>query len=216
MSVSMWFVGLDLGQMQEYSALAVLERTAAFEPGSRQQVTRYAVRHLERFALGTPYAEVYDRITTLFAKPPLRHGYLTVDQTAVGKAVIDLLQARELPLHLLPVTISSGHAVTRLDTGGWLLPKKHLVGVLQVLLQAGRLQVAASLTEAPTLVQELLNFKAKITPASEKEAFEDWREGVHDDLVLAVALAAWQGERAPMCQDYRPYVILPAWAESGR
>jgi hypothetical protein len=37
------------------------------------------------------------------------------------------------------------------------------------------------------------NFKAKIT-ASANETFEAWREGQHDDLVLAVALAVWGGE----------------------
>ena len=29
------------------------------------------------------------------------------------------------------------------------------------------------------------------------ETFDTWREGVHEDLVLAVALACWQAEREP-------------------
>jgi hypothetical protein len=33
----------------------------------------------------------------------------------------------------------------------------------------------------------------KITPTA-NEAFGAWREGAHDDLVLAVAIAAWEGE----------------------
>ncbi len=59
----------------------------------------------------------------------------------------------------------------------------------------GRLQVARSLPEAPLLVREMENFQARITLARD-EAFEAWREGEHDDLVLAVALAAWLGEQA--------------------
>jgi hypothetical protein len=51
------------------------------------------------------------------------------------------------------------------------------------------------LPEAELLVKELQNFKVKITAAA-NEVFGEWREGQHDDLVLATALAAWAGERA--------------------
>jgi hypothetical protein len=54
-------------------------------------------------------------------------------------------------------------------------------------------------------VQELLAFRVKVT-ASANETFEAWRERDHDDLVLAVATAAWVGERVTQ----RLYVW--AWA----
>jgi hypothetical protein len=44
------------------------------------------------------------------------------------------------------------------------------------------------------LVQELLNFKAK-PPTASGDTYEAWREGPHDELVLAIARAAWVGER---------------------
>jgi hypothetical protein len=75
------------------------------------------------------------------------------------------------------------------------VPKKELVGVLQVMLQARRIKVAPTLPEAATLVRELTTFQVKITPAA-NEVFGAWREGQHDDLVLAVAIAVWQAERA--------------------
>lgn len=43
------------------------------------------------------------------------------------------------------------------------------------------------------LINELLSFKVKITPNAH-DTYGTWREGVHDDLVLAVALAYWIGE----------------------
>jgi hypothetical protein len=49
---------------------------------------------------------------------------------------------------------------------------------------------------AATLVRELQNFQVKITAAA-NETFGVWRDGQHDDLVLAVALASWWGERNP-------------------
>ena len=80
------------------------------------------------------------------------------------------------------------------------VPKKELVGTLQVLLQTRRLQVSRSLPDAAVLVQELENFRAKVT-AAKKETLESWREGRHDDLILAVAMAAWLGEKALTMPD---------------
>jgi hypothetical protein len=65
------------------------------------------------------------------------------------------------------------------------------VTVTQVLLQNGRLKVAASLPEAETLRRELLNFRVKIDPQTAHDSYEHWREGDHDDLVLAVSMGAW-------------------------
>ena len=84
--------------------------------------------------------------------------------------------------------------VTILDSGFWQVPKKDLVSTLQVLLQSRRIKVAPSLPESQTLVQELMSFRAKATLAS-NDTLDAWREGPHDDLVLAVAIAAWQSER---------------------
>jgi hypothetical protein len=48
-----------------------------------------------------------------------------------------------------------------------------------------------------------LAFQVKVT-ASAHETFGSWRENAHDDLVLAVALAAWLGERR-----HRLHVLAP-------
>jgi hypothetical protein len=71
------------------------------------------------------------------------------------------------------------------------VPKRDLVTVTQVLLQNGRLRVAAGLPEAETLKRELLNFRVKIDPRTAHDSYEHWRESEHDDLVLAVSMAAW-------------------------
>jgi hypothetical protein len=92
-----------------------------------------------------------------------------------------------------PITITAGHDVVQ-DGAGWHVPKKELVSVLQVLLQSRHLQVARQLPMAAVLVKELESFRVKIT-ASAHETFEAWRERDHDDLVLAVALAAWVGHQ---------------------
>ena len=77
------------------------------------------------------------------------------------------------------------------DRDGYRVPKKDLVGAVQVLMQNARLRVAASLAEAATLRAELQNFRMKQNAATAHESYEHWRDGDHDDLVLAVAVAAW-------------------------
>src|SRR5262249_55471850 len=95
---------------------------------------------------------------------------------------------------LRPALITAGHAVTAGDDGSWHVAKKELVSGLQVLLQTRRLQIARALPEADLLVKELQNFRVKVTVAA-NGVFEAWREGQHDDLVLATALACWWAEQ---------------------
>jgi hypothetical protein len=209
-----YVVGLDLGQTQDYTALAVLERsrwveeplvsygamgrvetipaspTALFPAASER---RYAARHLERFPLGTSYPEIVDRVAQLFAEAPLANSTLAVDETGVGRAVVDLLRKARPRCTMRPITITAGNAIVA-DGAGYHVPKKELVGNLQVLLQSRRLQVAKSLPDAAVLIQELEAFRVKITTAA-NEIFEGWRDRDKDDLVLAVAMAAWVGER---------------------
>ena len=74
------------------------------------------------------------------------------------------------------------------------VPKRDLVSVLQVLFHSKRLKIAAGVNERDTLLGELANFSAKITQHA-NDTYEAWREGQHDDLVLALALACWSFER---------------------
>ena len=194
------FMGLDLGQQSDPTAIAIAEQGHGplGETDWERQVPaerRYAIRHLERLPLGTSYPAVVTRICALVAQPPLLGAaQLAVDATGVGLPVVDMLRAAPLyDTPLYPVLITSGDHVTE-DRGIYHVPKRTLVAHLQVLLQAERLKIAAALAEAVTLTRELLNFKIKITAAA-NDVYGVWREGQHDDLVLAAALAIWLGEQ---------------------
>jgi hypothetical protein len=189
-----YFLGLDLGQTQDFTALAVLERQPLSAGAAATAKADFALRHLRRFPLGTPYTKIVSAVTTMRKSGPLNGATLIVDQTGVGRAVVDGF--RQAVGGVVPVTITGGHAVTVTDDGSWHVPKKELVTSLQVVLQSRRLQIARGLAEAATLVHELQQFQVKIT-ASAHETFGVWRAGQHDDLVLAVALACWWAERCP-------------------
>ena len=49
-----YFLGLDLGQTRDFTALAVLERSPPTNAGTAVEKPDYALRHLHRFPLGTP------------------------------------------------------------------------------------------------------------------------------------------------------------------
>jgi hypothetical protein len=68
------------------------------------------------------------------------------------------------------------------------------VGAVQAVGGTGRLKYSPSLPFADILDRELLSFKVKVTDSAHA-TYGVWREGEHDDLVLAVALALWYGER---------------------
>ncbi len=193
MTANRYFVGLDLGQMADYTALAVVERAAHGE--GADSVFHYAVRYLHRWPLRTPYPMIVGDVVRLYAKPPLAGSALVVDRTGVGVAVFDMLRDAAPSAWLYPVMITGGASPGSTADACRSVPKRDLAGVLQVLLGTRRLVVAPTLPLAKILAQEMSTFKVKINIATGNESFEAWRERDHDDLVLAVALASWFGQQ---------------------
>lgn len=196
-----YYVGLDLGQAADYTALAVVERFDSVESDFRVKPSRYAVRHMQRWPLGTPYTKIVSDVAAILDRPPLPGCHLVLDNTGVGRAVTDLFrqnlsdQSRSAnPPKLVPVTITAGfHA--RQEKGGWHVPKRDLAGILSVLMSQRRF-IVADLPERAALLKELRTFKVKVSIATGNETFEHWRERDHDDLVFSVALPCWYAERA--------------------
>ncbi len=199
-----FFIGLDLGQSHDFTAIAVLQRTVLkreFNPAvwSFRKEVQLQLRYLERVPIGTPYPDVVRRVVEITHSPALTGPiHLAVDNTGVGAAVMDLLRAAQPKAALLPVTITGGDT-QNFSHGSYRVPKRDLIVGLQVLLQRGGLRIAADLRDAPTLLTELMAMQVKVSTAG-NEQFAAWREGAHDDLVLAVALACWAVEIAyPKC-----------------
>jgi hypothetical protein len=191
-----YFGGLDLGQLTDYSALCVAERTERPAPEGQRPVRHYAVRHLKRWPLRTAYADVVADVVRLYAAPPLAGAPLVVDRTGVGVAVFEQLRRARPAARLVPATITAGKDTACGEDGCWSVPKRELAGVLQVLLGTGRLKIAPALPLAKVLGRELQTFKVKVNVATGSESFEAWREKDKDDLVLATALPLWYAERA--------------------
>jgi hypothetical protein len=180
-----FYAGLDLGQRQDFSALAVVEREEqrfTMVPAARE----LSVRHLERMGLGTPYPQIVKRVCEVMRHPKMAGGCrLVVDATGVGAPVVDLLRSAGLGVSLTTVTITGGE---RAQGQGerWHVPRHDLLAGLEVLLEAGELKISKRLREAERLVREL----EAMRPGSGNGG------GEHDDLAFAVALAVWRARRA--------------------
>jgi hypothetical protein len=196
-----FFIGLDLGQARDYTAAAIVERRETVlnerDPVTWQwrRRTDYRVRWASRLPLGTSYHEVVERVGHITRNPELAglRPALVVDATGVGTGVVELLRRARLGCNLVPVTITGG-IKPRQEDGMWLVPQKDLIVGVQLMLEAGELAIAEGLEEGQTLVKELRGMRVKINVAGH-ESYEAWREGTHDDLVLAVSLACWYATR---------------------
>lgn len=184
-----FFVGLDLGQASDYTALSVLEQ----EWNIQNRRYEYRLRYLDRVR-GMPYPEIVTKVSNmmqsgkLMAVEPPR---LIVDKTGVGAPVCDLF--RTGPIKPVEITITSGQTPSVVPRG-FHVPKRDLVFALLSIFQRGVFTAAENMQLAGTLKTELQNFKVKIDPKTAHDSYESWREGAHDDLVLSVSMAAWYGE----------------------
>jgi hypothetical protein len=222
-----FYVGLDLGQSADYTALAVIE---ADKPNG-EGVQELQLRHLERYPLRTPYPEIADGVARLVRDPALtvtterhfgqvrrRRPELVVDNTGVGVAVTDLLRERGLTFR--PVTITGGDVARASETQEkgrhYRVPKRDLVAALEVPFHTGTLKVAEGLVLWPTLREELLSFKRKIDLRTAHDSYEHWRESDHDDLVLACALACWWARRVARLPKPMAIPAASPWKERTR
>jgi len=183
----MFYVGLDLGQRRDYTAVVAVERI----PVKVGHILH--VRHAERVALGTAYPKVVERMRTIVQHQELRGKCaLVVDATGVGAPVVDMLRAGQLGCEIVAVTITGGEREHQ-GAGRWSVPKRDLVGGVQVLLEKGELKIAAMLREAETLRAELLAVRQQAGVGGRVRMGAE--EGEHDDLVMALALACWRARR---------------------
>jgi hypothetical protein len=184
-------MGLDFGDSTDYTASIVLDQQQ--QPGCRPT---YTCVYASRFPLGTGYPAVIDALVEQFSDEAVRRCgyYLVADYTGCGRPVVQELRLEGLAC--TAITIHGGFSETRPDNE-WGVAKRDLVGRVAYFLGKRLLGFAKDLPLLDTLQRELLNFRVRIDPRTAHESYSAWRDPdkTHDDLVIAVALALWLGER---------------------
>ena len=207
-----YVMGVDLGQSQDATAISVIEHRAGvldynseFEQHTntgtipQKKADRFNVLYLERLPLGMSYPSMIEHVINLLARPPLcgdastKRADLVVDDSGVGRPVSDLMLERGLKPQR--VTITAGSEIKWAGPNRFHVSKSELVSVVDALLHDGRLKFAAALTEAGNLKDELKDFRRKLSDAGRSTYAA--RTGRHDDLILAIAIAAWWAGRPP-------------------
>jgi hypothetical protein len=183
-----YFLGLDLGQRMDRSAVALVRRVEVVEGGfdwvhwMQPRVSRWDVEHLQRLRLGTSYTAVVAAVREMTRRPELK-GQCTVvaDATGPGLPVVEMLRAADLGAEVVPVMITGG-ATPHYGQGGVAVPRRDLMVRLRGMLERGEVRIAAESREGGHLIEELANVRW------------DGRgsRGEHDDLAFALALACWR------------------------
>src|SRR5215470_13592364 len=99
---SRFYLGLDLGQARDYSAISIAERRVELT-GDMDYVTylkhtstRIVVSHLERIPLRTLYCDVIERLRTVTQPFKGKRLEILMDSTGVGAAVREMLRHAQL------------------------------------------------------------------------------------------------------------------------
>jgi hypothetical protein len=195
-----WYLGLDLGQLSDPTAAALVERT--IYPRTRQP-SRFDVTLLRRFEPGTLYPAIVREVSELLLKPGADGALhfpgmkVVADATGVGKPVVDMLREAMGYGRVVAITITggSGHSFDA-SSASYHVGKVELVGALQALQGQERFRIAANVREAKEVAKELGTFSSKLTPTGQL-TYESWRTTDKDDLVLSIALPLWYGRWAP-------------------
>ncbi len=196
-----YFVGVDLGQAKDPSAVVERAELAgewdAVSWAYRKEI-ELRLRRLDRLPLGMKYPEVEEWVTQAVGTVArLGECELVVDATGVGRPVVDhlladgRLYAERCKMRAVMVT---GGQSERSEGGFDYVPKRDLMAVLQTLFEFGELKIAKTLRHAAALKKEMADMRVKVTPAGH-EQFGAWRQGEHDDMVFAVALACWGAKK---------------------
>lgn len=160
-------------------------------------------RRVIRELMQAGHRDYFERVgQSLQGSPDIR---LLIDQTGVGEAVVNDV-IRGAGLDCIGITITGGTATTN-DGDDWRVPKRELVGCMEVVVENRRIHFPSTddLPAVEALVAEMDNFTAKTNLQTGHDSYgagADWRDGNHDDMVLAVAMAVWFGETGQAAGDY--------------
>ena len=198
----MIYLGLDLGQRQDPSALAIVERVTrvtqrmnhvTWQVSQETEPAPMVVRYLERMPLGTEYTEVVKRVAAVVEQPALKgKKTLAVDATGVGMPVVEMLLRERMGCEVRPVVFTSGMGQST-DGRLWFVGKVDLMSGLRQALATGEMQIPKQVADGVQLVKELMSVTVGMRPSGQARVGADGF-GEHDDLVIA--LACWAGTGA--------------------
>jgi hypothetical protein len=194
-----YLVGLSVSQGAA-TGIAVLEKFKPPYQRGQRPVTTYACRYLRRWLPPkTTYPVLVSELQAMLTGP-LVECNLVVEAGTSTRPVVALFRKHRLPALIRPVEVKTS-AEDAFVGDAWKVGKASLIETTRQVLQEERMtfdeqmpaEVLATTPPVRTVYHALLTYPFERAIAA-NEAFAA-REGDYDDLVLAVCLACWYGER---------------------
>ena len=192
-------ISLSLGAVAEPSGLVVVGPRSSFWPpdGRAPEVSSenyFDVVGIERFPVGHPLPAIVNCVVEMASDKRLRRkSIILLDISSVGTAPLRAFQSRGMYPAAIDLTNAGAEGYTN---DAQQVPLRDALGAAQVVLQTGRLRVSSRLRLANTLVSDLQAFDPK--PIARNP---DLRGGRNADLVFALAVALWWGDRLAWDDD---------------
>jgi hypothetical protein len=219
--VSELFVGIDLGQARDHTAIVVVERVDYIPPPAslpdppvqRMRKVKFLLDQRAPIpwpprppASPPPKPELrYNvrhgerlRLGTPYPEAVKRVRWILDNLGADAALVVDATGVGRPVVDLFeaarvyPVAVTITAGEAMVQDGyRYRVPKRDLVTSIEVLLQERRLKIGRDIPDSGAIVDELLSFRASVA-ASGRDTFGAEGAG-HDDLVIALGLALWFG-----------------------
>ncbi len=209
-----FYIGVDLGQRRDHSAVAILEsRLTSLRERDRitfQPLTerKCGLVHVDRIPLRTSFLRVVEKLFGMLTSEQLRHSevVLAVDATGVGGGVFETVekmvsaarQARTAWLNLAGVVFTSSGKESW-DGLRVHVPKNELLGGLLLAMEKGELLLNPKKPWRAELLRELDGMRRVMGETTVRWTSVE----KHDDLVMALALAQWGRKFRPLPGDWK-------------
>ena len=187
-------IAADLGQSNDYTAIVAIKDQALpivddgrVIIGPRERTVVWA----DRFR-GVSYVSVVDYLIRLKNAHPFGgKSELSIDATAVGRVVADLMWEQNTEFHA--ITMTAGQEWSR--KGRYVSAgKTFMIENLAVLFSAGALKFAIDCPLRTEIEQDLASFATSTTAAGNQIITQSRSAGGHGDLGIALILAAFSGQ----------------------
>ena len=200
------YVGVDLGQARDPSAIAILEYSESLSPVRDPVKFNYpiirqlALRQVERLPLGLEFSAVASRVGQIarylanLSPAHMRSPSVTivVDATGVGRPVVEMIRKEPLSYaQVIPVMITGGSS-SHQSKGFWYVPKTELMMRLATMIDHREFVIAGNLRNKDAWIAEMLSVKRETL------------SGNPDDMIFATALACWRARRGKVGESNVP------------
>ncbi|HUW11100.1 MAG TPA: hypothetical protein VM537_15330 [Anaerolineae bacterium] len=199
--VEAYFIGVDIGRTMDHSAVCVLARRMEVADPENPRVEvmypMYYATYMRQLDIGTPYYVLIEELDRLWRLPALiaTRNAMIIDQTGVGAPIVEAVRKDKKIAPCIGVVFTGGERATQTMDNEYHVPKAELVSTLVHTTQRGRIKLLPGLEHEQEYFDQLAVFGYKVNRETGNISYEALQQQVHDDLVVATALALWYGER---------------------